>query len=627
MTSFLPIINSLGHLIEALAGKSGVDVLICQKGIAKDVFQCFCKRVSARTPTSTFLHSTSFFILHIMLRAKDPLYYKREQLYNDAKKAWFHNIYDSVAECARSFGLDRRNLANRINGQASKTSRRGPGQRLNEAQELALMEYIKRLDDQNMSATPILVTGAANYILQTDDGLQPPVGKNWFTRFHRRHPELFKTRQRPLAALRKDAYCVRDLERFYRKLSTAIEENGIQPADTWNMDETGFRIGIGKSRIVLTFDKKKKNYIADPDNREYCTAVESVSASGNTIPPALILKGKHVLAKWSRNNNLDGHISIGVSESGYSNDDLAIDWLKHFIKYTAKQRVGRYILLIIDGFGSHMTIPFHNLATAHDILLFKLPAHSTHITQPLDVGVFQPYKNAHGKAIEHAVRNGDAKFSRQEFLAAFQDFRAPVFIQGTIRNAFRKCGIHPLDSEVVLGPMRIKAARKLAVMRPATPPPVDECLTRTPRGPASHKRNIEVLRAHYTKYGNFNFNPKQLLRFLKGSERQSATLELRTRDLDSALKATRKRDERASENGQRISTSGLIPISECREIDSARAKKEAEAAERKAKREDKKRELAVAKAAAAATEEAIQEVVQDEASESEEDENNTWQSE
>ena len=97
-----------------------------------------------------------------------------------------------------------------------------------------------------------------------------------------------------------------------------------------------------------------------------------------------------------------------------------------------------------------MTIPFHNLATENKIVLFRLPPHSTHLTQPLDVGVFQPFKHYHTDAIDKAVRLGDEKFGKLEFLAAFQSFRNQTFKPTTIRHAFESTGLVPFDPDVVL---------------------------------------------------------------------------------------------------------------------------------------------------------------------------------
>ena len=74
-----------------------------------------------------------------------------------------------------------------------------------------------------------------------------------------------------------------------------------------------------------------------------------------------------------------------------------------------------------------MTIPFHNLAIANKIVLFWFPPHSTNLTQPLDVRVFQPFKPYHTYAIDKAVQLDDEKLGKHEFLAAFQSFRNQTF--------------------------------------------------------------------------------------------------------------------------------------------------------------------------------------------------------
>ncbi len=110
---------------------------------------------------------------------------------------------------------------------------------------------------------------------------------------------------------------------------------------------------------------------------------------------------------------------IGITEAGYANNDNALEWLQHFIDHTQNKRWGAWLLLIIDGYSSYMTIPFHNLATENKIVLFRLPPHSTHLIQPLVVAVFQPFKHYHTDAIDKAVRLGDDKFDKLEFLSAF----------------------------------------------------------------------------------------------------------------------------------------------------------------------------------------------------------------
>jgi hypothetical protein len=39
---------------------------------------------------------------------------------------------------------------------------------------------------------------------------------------------------------------------YFNKLQIIIQEGGILPDDTYNMDETGFRIRMGKDQLIVT---------------------------------------------------------------------------------------------------------------------------------------------------------------------------------------------------------------------------------------------------------------------------------------------------------------------------------------------------------------------------------------
>jgi hypothetical protein len=87
------------------------------------------------------------------------------------------------------------------------------------------------------------------------------------------------------------------------------------------------------------------------------------------------------------------HIRIGLSNNGWTSDFHCYQWFKdNFIaQATAQNTSGKPILLIYDGHGSYEKYELLHLAKEHNILLFSLPSHTTHMLQPLDVGVFGPF--------------------------------------------------------------------------------------------------------------------------------------------------------------------------------------------------------------------------------------------
>lgn len=337
----------------------------------------------------------------------------------------------------------------------------------------------------------------------------------------------------------------------------------------------------------------------DPNNRDFITSMESISAGGETIPSFLIISGVNILHKWCQENDLDGRTVLSISDIGYSNDDLAIDWLNHFIEHTQTKRPGAWTLLIIDRCGSHCTIPFFQLAIDNKIVLFRLPSHTTHLTQPLDVGVFQPYKHYHGEAIDHAVRMGDDEFGKLEFLVAFQEFRNKTFKSSTIRHAFRTTNIVPLNPDTVLDVIRQNAAAAAAadaeIPRTPTPPSIS-FFNRKPKGPRyieNYGRKIQKALDKVRNVGWINRRTSEGIdRFIRGAKVIIAanSLDLTSRDLEQMQTATAAPKSRAKLGGQVASKASVMKVSQCRELCSIRQKKEEEKERRKLERDAKKAE-------------------------------------
>ena len=131
------------------------------------------------------------------------------------------------------------------------------------------------------------------------------------------------------------------------------------------------------------------------DNQEYITSTMSINRVGHAILVFLILQSKHILYKWALYNNFSDDISLSTNDFGYSNNNLAIDQLKHFEKQSTKWQIRLYCLLIINSYGLYLTYQFQFFAKEYNIILFYLLSHFTYLTQPLDIGYFQFFKYYH----------------------------------------------------------------------------------------------------------------------------------------------------------------------------------------------------------------------------------------
>ena len=103
----------------------------------------------------------------------------------------------------------------------------------------------------------------------------------------------------------------------------------------------------------------------------------------------IVCKGKVHIERWYEDEALPEDWRIEVSDNGWTTDAISLHWLKHvFISATEAWIVGRYHLLVLDGYGSHLTPESDGLCGANNIISICMPANSSHLLQSLDVACF-----------------------------------------------------------------------------------------------------------------------------------------------------------------------------------------------------------------------------------------------
>jgi len=295
--------------------------------------------------------------------------------------------------------------------------------------------------------------------------------KNWITRFLNRHPVLSSKFANRIDRQRSYASnpCI-ILEHFW-KLGNIIRKHNIKPQAIANMDEKGFVMGYSKRTKVLTRRGRKNPRVKQDGNREFITAIEAVAADGYVFPSFLIEKGKKHHIGWYQNVNAeDEEAFFAVSPKGWTDDKLALWWLVNVYDPYSKQRLIRNSksekrLLILDGHGSHISFDFIDFCEKNNIVVYCLPPHSTHLLQPLDVGLFGPLQHHYSKAVEDYFLTTDISINRATFFPLFKNARRLAYNPESIQNAFRACGIVPLCSKAVTDKLQAPKTMTKAISR------------------------------------------------------------------------------------------------------------------------------------------------------------------
>ena len=120
-------------------------------------------------------------------------------------------------------------------------------------------------------------------------------------------------------------------------------------------------------------------------------------------------------------------------------------------------------ILFLDGHESHRYDPFQLKAAEHHIKLFYFPSHLTHVLQPLDVGIFRPWKHYHTLAIQAALRSLDFEYTITSFFRDLKSIRQQTMQHHTIVNAFSSSGMWPLSAKAGIKKMRSYQKKKRTI--------------------------------------------------------------------------------------------------------------------------------------------------------------------
>ena len=103
------------------------------------------------------------------------------------------------------------------------------------------------------------------------------------------------------------------------------------------------------------------------------------------------------------------------------------------------------VVLFLDGHQSHAALPLIELAKDHGVILYALPPHTTHLLQPLDVGVFAPLKQVWSQVLKkYKMETIGTKVTKEVFPSLVAKMWPQVLLPEHLISGFRAAGLHPL---------------------------------------------------------------------------------------------------------------------------------------------------------------------------------------
>ncbi|EOA83144.1 uncharacterized protein SETTUDRAFT_77516, partial [Exserohilum turcica Et28A] len=193
---------------------------------------------------------------------------------------------------------------------------------------------------------------------------------------------------------------------------------------------------IGSMKVVTGAERRTRPTLTQPGNREWVTVIQSICAAGYATPPFIIYKGRVHISAWYEEADIPYDWKLSVSENGWTNNELGLAWLKHFDEHTKTQ--------------------FKDYCLVRKILTLCMPAHSSHILQPLDVVCFLPLKHKYSQRVRDLARHHVWHINKERFLPAFRDAFFDVFTSDNCKKAFEAAGLVPIDAQRVIDRLDVR---------------------------------------------------------------------------------------------------------------------------------------------------------------------------
>ena len=128
-----------------------------------------------------------------------------------------------------------------------------------------------------------------------------------------------------------------------------------------------------------------------------------------------------------------------------------MEWLKRVFDPQTKERAKQKPrILICDGFGTHETLEILEFVIENNIILCRLPSHTSHKLQPCDVAVFAPLKAAYRDQVERLERGGVGTIGKQHFTYLYSPARERALTQRNILAGWKASGLYPFNPDKVL---------------------------------------------------------------------------------------------------------------------------------------------------------------------------------
>jgi hypothetical protein len=233
---------------------------------------------------------------------------------------------------------------------------------------------------------------------------------------------------------------------FFEKLDYLFKNRNYLPEFVLNFDEVSLSSTSSKSQIHVTIADSFINSTPPPLSLNKSSIFFTVSSGGSSFPSIVLLPQKSVPEEFVEDEN----IRFLCSSNGWMTRETLENIFEKILipAINSKRKISGNdnspVLIITDGHNSRCSGKIFSMCIMENIDMICLPAHTSHIIQPLDRGINRNFKNP-----ITLYKNYNSISSEKENRIVFFEFLkksiSHALTYDIIKDAWDSAGLYPFN--------------------------------------------------------------------------------------------------------------------------------------------------------------------------------------
>ena len=220
----------------------------------------------------------------------------KEKWMNMAIEAFNKGQFQSKKVCARIFDVPPSTFKTHVNGITSCKESSANSWKLSDIEEESLSKWIL---DMNQRGLPLQISNVCHLAqLLLSAWLKPSqdafISEQWVSQFIQHHYELKSKYTHQYDYQRAKCEDPGLIKGQFDCVQRTILRYGILEQDIYNMNETGFQMGVASTAKIICGSETRDSHAKSiqPGNHEWITIIVAINAAGSVLSPQIIFAEK-----------------------------------------------------------------------------------------------------------------------------------------------------------------------------------------------------------------------------------------------------------------------------------------------------------------------------------------------